>query len=165
MHEGDSYGKQLETSERAREGKPVGQENLGTATPTQAGKETLPQPHTKLLTPSNMKYRDIAEFSDEALLITWEDGHESVYTYNELRKSCPCATCNTERKAREKKKTGLRRVLPMGVPRAKVKPNSIENVGLYGLRFNWNDGHHTGIYTFELLRWMCTCEECEKKKG
>lgn len=105
------------------------------------------------------------EFSDEALLITWEDAHESVYTYEELRKACPCATCTTERKAREKKKTGFKRILPMGVPRAGVKPNSIENVGRYAIRFKWNDGHDTGIYTYEFLRGMCTCEQCAGQGG
>jgi len=106
-----------------------------------------------------MKAVDIAEFSDQALLITWDDGHESIYIYSELRKSCPCATCSTERRAREKK-SGFRRVIPMGVQGAQVKPNAIENVGLYALRFKWNDGHDTGIYTFEFLRELCTCEQC-----
>ena len=29
-----------------------------------------------------------------------------------------------------------------------------EEVGLYGLRFFWKDGHHDGIYTFQLLKTL-----------
>lgn len=33
-------------------------------------------------------------------------------------------------------------------------------VGSYAVQLRWQDGHDTGIYTFELLRRLCPCEEC-----
>src|SRR5574341_268917 len=29
--------------------------------------------------------------------IRWQDGHESVYSFDLLRKECPCALCNDQR--------------------------------------------------------------------
>ena len=31
----------------------------------------------------------------------------------------------------------------------------IQPVGYYALRPFWNDGHHSGIYSFEFLRTLC----------
>ncbi|MCA9811024.1 MAG: DUF971 domain-containing protein, partial [Candidatus Dadabacteria bacterium] len=28
------------------------------------------------------------------------------------------------------------------------------------LKFHWNDKHDTGIYSFEFLRDICSCEAC-----
>jgi DUF971 family protein len=33
-----------------------------------------------------------------------------------------------------------------------VHPLSVEYVGEYALRFDWSDGHKTGIYPFDFLR-------------
>ncbi|NIP31783.1 MAG: DUF971 domain-containing protein, partial [Candidatus Dadabacteria bacterium] len=46
-----------------------------------------------------MKPKEINEFSDTALSILWDDGHESIYLYEDLRKHCPCASCNELRKS------------------------------------------------------------------
>ncbi len=46
--------------------------------------------------------------------------------------------------------------------RADVVPQEIEPVGRYGMRITWSDGHNLGIYTFEYLRKLCPCEECQK---
>lgn len=105
---------------------------------------------------------DIREFSDSALQIDWSDGHGSIYSYEDLRSICPCATC---RRLRSKSRTGKlpfkTRIVP-GSTGARIKAEKIDKVGLYALRFKWNDGHDTGIYTFEFLRENCPCERCEK---
>jgi DUF971 family protein len=113
-----------------------------------------------------MRPKDIFEFSDTALMITWEDGHESIYLYEELRQLCPCATCNERRKSSEtgrKGKMPFKRVIPLDTPikALQIRPDRIEPVGLYAIRFKWNDGHETGIYSFEFLRKLCTCERCK----
>ena len=36
-----------------------------------------------------------------------------------------------------------------------------EKVGNWGLNLEWNDGHGTGIYTWDTLRAWCPCEVCE----
>jgi len=41
-----------------------------------------------------------------------------------------------------------------------VTLDSIEPVGLFGLRPYWKDGHSTGIYGLKLLRALCPCDAC-----
>lgn len=105
--------------------------------------------------------REITEFSDTALMIIWGNGHESIYLYEDLRQACPCAMCNELRKSTKTGKLPFKRAIPLEAKSANIKPKSIEPVGLYAIRFKWNDGHDTGIYTFDFLRKLCTCEECQ----
>jgi hypothetical protein len=49
--------------------------------------------------------------------------------------------------------------LPIYKPAA--KPESVEAVGKYAIRFKWNDGHDLGIYSWQFLREVCPCEECK----
>jgi DUF971 family protein len=37
-------------------------------------------------------------------------------------------------------------------------------VGHYAIQPEWEDGHHTGIYTWPYLRGLCPCEECRTKR-
>jgi ATP-binding protein involved in chromosome partitioning len=86
------------------------------------------------------------------LRIVWGDGHTSEYVPRTLRLACRCAGCIEET-------TGRAILDPARVPQG-VYPIEIRYVGRYALHFNWSDGHSTGIYPFELLRAICTCEEC-----
>jgi DUF971 family protein len=96
--------------------------------------------------------------------IDWKDGHTSSWNFAWLRYACPCATCVEERE-----KTGR----PIGVPKPKPggplvlyeappRPLEATPVGRYALRFKWNDGHESGIYSWEYLRRVCQCEQCRK---
>jgi DUF971 family protein len=38
-----------------------------------------------------------------------------------------------------------------------VHPLKIEIIGRYAITIHWSDGHHTGIYSFDLLRKLCPC--------
>lgn len=91
------------------------------------------------------------------LEIRWADGHRSTYPPRFLRLRCPCAGCVEEL-------TGRPLLVPESVPED-VYPLAIRYVGRYALRFEWSDGHDTGIYTFELLRDICPCQECEAAAG
>jgi len=55
--------------------------------------------------------------------------------------------------------TGERLVAPGSIPtdltRVKVEP-----VGNYALKFTWSDEHDTGIYTYDYLRAICSCDQC-----
>lgn len=42
---------------------------------------------------------------------------------------------------------------------------SIEHAGSYALQMVWGDGHRTGFYTFEYLRELCECDECNPIAG
>ena len=91
------------------------------------------------------------------LVIAWEDGHRSRYTFRTLRERCPCALCVDEW-------TGEGRLDPAKVP-DDIRPNEIGRVGAYALRFTWSDGHLTGIYTFKFLREICECEACAQDRA
>ena len=42
-----------------------------------------------------------------------------------------------------------------------LRMDSVEPVGSYAIRIHWNDGHSTGIYSFDHLRKICPCPECQ----
>ena len=106
------------------------------------------------------KPKGILEFSDTTVMIIWEDGHESLYLYDDLRQECPCATCRQLRSNSKDGKLPFKRKIPLQIKSAKMRPMQIESVGNYAYKFHWNDKHDTGIYTFDFLRNLCACEEC-----
>ena len=92
---------------------------------------------------------DIGRANQHDVKIRWQDGHESVYPAKALRLACPCAGCVDE-------VTGRRRLIARSVP-DDVHPLKITLVGRYAITIRWSDGHHTGIYAFDLLRKLCPC--------
>jgi len=106
-----------------------------------------------------MEPREISGFSDTAISIIWNDGHQSIYLYEDLRQSCPCAKCNEIRKSSQKI-IPFNRILPVNIDNPDIKPRKIEPVGNYAIRFYWSDRHSTGIYTFKFLRELCPCDNC-----
>jgi DUF971 family protein len=95
----------------------------------------------------------------ETIFLLWSDGHRSSYDAIQLRKACPCAMCQGEPGIFGKKYETLREEI-----RADVVPQEIEPVGRYGMKITWSDGHNLGIYTFEYLRKICPCDECQRTR-
>ena len=95
--------------------------------------------------------------------IEWGDGHRSSYTFVFLRDACPCALCDEERSKSGRKPGDAPKAAPGTLPmfKAAAKPTVAEPVGKYAIRFNWNDGHDLGIYSWQFLREVCPCEECK----
>jgi DUF971 family protein len=110
--------------------------------------------------------------------ITWADDHASHYDFAYLREECPCAMCNDERmkkaagqeKDKHLKKENAREpatpmlsspLLPMFKPKLTAK--AAHAVGNYALQIDFNDGHATGIFSFDFLRTICPCEECARE--
>ena len=108
------------------------------------------------------KIKELTEFSDTAIYILWEDGHESVYLYEDLRQLCPCAGCSKLKKTGKTEKLSFKKKIPVRTEETNIRSLKVENVGHYGIKFYWNDRHDTGIYTFDFLRENCTCERCKK---
>ena len=98
---------------------------------------------------------EIKQADERTLAIRWQDGHESSYPCDYLRKLCRCAGCVDEW-------SGQNRIDPASIPE-NVHPLEIQGVGRYGLKINWSDGHNTGIYTFQYLREICLCSKCAPK--
>ena len=88
--------------------------------------------------------RQLRQQGSRRLVITWLDGHESVYDVRDLRLACGCAACVDEW-------TGEGRLDPDAVP-ADVHPLRIDAVGRYAIHVRWSDGHDTGIYPYRRLR-------------
>ena len=81
---------------------------------------------------------------DAGLTLTWDDGATSRFGLDELRQHCPCAECRTRRE----------RNLPVWPLASSPQPLRILDanlVGAWGMSITWNDGHSTGIYSWELL--------------
>lgn len=79
----------------------------------------------------------------DKLKFTWNDGYENIFTLKFLRDNCPCATCSAEREEKHfiKLKTS-----------DQYEIKEINLVGNYAIQITWDDGHNTGIYTFDYLR-------------
>jgi DUF971 family protein len=93
---------------------------------------------------------------NDTLSINWSDGHTSAYPYRYLRDHCPCATCREGGGTHQQPSS----LLPMlGVK--PLKPERAELVGRYALQIFWSDGHSSGIYSFDYLRSLCPCPQCE----
>lgn len=91
------------------------------------------------------------------LSITWADGAQCTYPLGNLREACPCVECRGghSRMGREFDPEDILRL----VPKRSYGMKAIEMVGNYALQPLWDDGHSTGIYTFEYLRRLCPAED------
>ena len=95
--------------------------------------------------------------------IVWADGHASHYDFAYLREQCPCAVCDDQRQ----KKQGVAApsldlgsaALPMFKPRPGAR--AAKTVGHYALQIDFTDGHSAGIFSYDYLRTICPCPECE----
>jgi DUF971 family protein len=110
----------------------------------------------------------IAISKSKGIEIDWKDGHHSSYTNTWLRDWCPCATCTGAHGTEPRRKTSSQPAAPatpfqMYTP--KLKMLNIEPVGSYAVRISWNDGHDTGIYSYDHLRQICPCPECQTSKA
>ncbi len=97
--------------------------------------------------------------ANQAMQVKWRDGHESVYPFALLRKECPCAVCND---LRARAARDPLRVLSGSAPTAAdAIVVGVEPVGRYAIKLCWRDGHDTGIYSFDFLRELCPCPQCQ----
>ncbi len=92
-----------------------------------------------------------ADRTARTLDIEWPDGHRTRYGFEELRWLCPCAFCRGEAG-----QPGWLDSAPT-LTDAQLTLSDIALVGHYALAPTWADGHHTGYYTFALLRDACPC--------
>ena len=93
--------------------------------------------------------------ADEELRVVWEDGRASAYPLRYLRGFCPCANCQGH---------GGGELLFVEPP-SPLTLDKIEAVGNYAIGLNWNDGHSSGIYSWEVLRELCPSDEARTEQG
>ena len=117
------------------------------------------------VTPAKVR---VMQTEGTGVTIDWKDGHRSSWTFRFLRDACPCATCNEERGAdgrepgqsKPKAATG-----PLVLYQAPPRPVEVKPVGKYAVSFKWNDGHESGIYSWEYLRRTCHCALCRPPRA
>lgn len=91
--------------------------------------------------------------NERYLEIIWADDVVCHYPLSELREACPCVECRGGHQfmGREYDPDSLLTLKP-------ARSYSIENIdmiGNYAIQPRWDDGHHTGIYTWDYLRRLC----------
>ena len=96
----------------------------------------------------------IKQASPHEVLMRWNDGHESMFTTEYLRRSCPCASC-----MHEKEENARNRMLSLPLA-SQTELRRMEPSGHNAVVITWGDGHKTGIYTWEYLRQICPCGKC-----
>ena len=100
-----------------------------------------------------------AERAAGRVTLGWADGHETTYDTVTLRWLCPCAFCRGEAGM-----PGWLDTAPTLTPdQTRLVDMSI--VGAYAIMPMWADGHHTGFYTYRLLRDRCPCAACTSDRA
>lgn len=92
-------------------------------------------------TPSNIQM-----IGDE-IAIAWSDGAESYLRHDLLRRASPSAETQGERDVLGNRYGGGGKADFSG-----VRVLGWEPIGNYALRFEFSDGHRTGLYTYDYLR-------------
>ena len=88
--------------------------------------------------------RDIKLRRSQGILeVTWHDALIHRYPIRDLRCACACAACVDEH-------TGVRILDVDSVP-TDVGIAGMELVGNYALKFEFSDGHDTGIFSWDRL--------------
>jgi len=100
-----------------------------------------------------------ADREARTLAIEWADGHATTYDFTGLRWLCPCAYCRGE--------AGMPGWLDSSptLTAEQTRLVDLQLVGNYAVAPSWGDGHHTGYYTFLLLRHHCPCEVCTRSRA
>ncbi len=98
----------------------------------------------------------IAVSRSSGIRIDWNDGHHSEYALRFLRDRCPCASCTEVHGP-------VSPPSPFAMYTPKLKLENVEPVGGYAVKIRWNDGHDTGIYTYDYLRRICPCSGCSPR--
>jgi DUF971 family protein len=83
----------------------------------------------------------------EEVAIAWSDGAESFLRQDLLRRASPSAETQGERDVFGNQYGG-----GSGRAYSGVRVLGWEQVGNYAIRFDFSDGHRTGLYTFDYLR-------------
>ena len=81
------------------------------------------------------------------LAISWNDGSESFFNPEALRRACPCAGCGGEPDV-----LGNIWRPQVSYTEDSFRLTGFDLVGGYALQPQWGDGHSSGIYSFTYLR-------------
>lgn len=97
------------------------------------------------------------------LIIDWSSGKSCSYPLGHLREACPCVECRGGHH-----NMGISKApdnLLILTPKRSYVLESLELVGNYALQLFWDDGHHTGIFTWDYLYHLCPSDDPQKSDG
>lgn len=96
----------------------------------------------RVLAPSNI------QLIGQEVAIAWNDGEESYFTFAQLRAASPSAENQGERDI-----LGVRHGGVTGpCDYSNVSVQGWEIMGNYAIRFDFSDGHRSGLYAYDYLR-------------
>ncbi len=90
---------------------------------------------------------DVSIERERSVTVVFDDGVEASFRLTDLRQACPCAGCQG---ARERGRD------PWSPSPGRESPVIVDAslVGAWGLSIRWDDGHDTGIYSWDgMRRW------------
>jgi len=104
--------------------------------------ETAPMPLAKSKRPVIKTLHEVGRY---AIGIVWNDGHDSIFPLENLRRACPCDICKGH--------------VSGTIPEASQRLRQFSRLGESGVFIAWVDGHET-LYTTDDLRSLCRCAYC-----
>jgi DUF971 family protein len=92
-----------------------------------------------------LEIKSLNEVGRYAVGMHWNDGHESIYPLDNLRRQCPCLKCCG--------------AVKQELAEQSRRLNQLVRLGDAAVFLGWLDGHET-IYTLPQLRALCRCAYC-----
>ena len=87
---------------------------------------------------------------EQKLEIRWADGHTSSYPLFGLRKNCPCVVCRGGHSTMNEFEPGAFFINNPPI----MNISNINQIGNHAIQIVWMDGHNSGMYRWETLRWL-----------
>jgi len=102
------------------------------------------------------------ELIGNELAIKWNDGEESYFLLERLRRACPCAACGGEPDVMGRVERPL-----VSYAASSFLLRGFQLVGGYAIQPTWADGHSSGLYSFQYLKrldaeWRSPANTSEK---
>ena len=89
----------------------------------------------------------------DELILTWDDGVTHRLKWSFIREQCPCATCRAERENPAPPNDNPLNILQLAEAQP-TRPVDMRPIGNYAYGIEFNDGHNTGIYSLDYLRFL-----------
>jgi len=97
-----------------------------------------------------MSPKQVKIINKDKLKIKWDDLTETILSLKYMRDECPCAGCKGETILLKT----YRPPAPTVVTPEMYQVKNMEVVGDYAIQVTWNDGHNTGIYSWDYIKQL-----------